>query len=87
MVYKPLYTVYMCAQEVAILTNIPYCNIINKFVDQKNPICPGVRGEGYFLLKSLFGGLQGVLMEKLPIMYLYMYYHYLEDVLKDLLSS
>lgn len=67
MVYKPLYrpTEYVCAQEVAILTNIPFCNIINKFVDQKNPICPGDRGKGYFLLKSLFGGPQGVLMEKI----------------------
>lgn len=47
------------------MTNILFCNIINKFVDQYNPICPGVRGVEYFLLKSLFGGPQGVLMEKI----------------------
>lgn len=57
----------MCAQEVGILTNIPFCNIINKFVDQKNPIYPGVRGEGYFLSKSFFGGLHK--WRKLPIIY------------------
>lgn len=77
MVYKPLYTVYVCAQEITILINIPFCNIINKFVDEKNPICPRVRGEGYFLSKPLFGGLQGVglLMEKI-IHYLFTYCMY-----------